>query len=284
MTELVFIGHKLRGNIKRNIKEVQEILREIHRSKLDVIPCAPYLTCLQYLDDNKPKERRLGMQVNKFYIENRLVQKYWATGDELSKGMRQEVSFSLDNDIPVECFHLNLQPDLEKTVQKYYKSIEKRKPTGLRRLAGHPAIYKGQIADLENWQKELVHAAKEAREKAVAPLSNYKVGAALLTTTGKIYTGANYESATYTLTAHAEMTAINKAIFDKKRKFKAIAVYVGEGPGIPCGLCRQKIFEADDTMQVIGANSHKEARVTTIIDLLPLGFSLKDLGIDISKY
>ena len=80
------------------------------------------------------------------------------------------------------------------------------------------------------------------------------------------------------------MKAIDRAIVERERKFKAIAIYVGIGPGIPCGLCRQKIDEASENMQVIGANEQGEVIVTTIEDLFPFGFSAKDLGIDISKY
>jgi cytidine deaminase len=143
---------------------------------------------------------------------------------------------------------------------------------------------KGKIGDLEFWQQELVKAAKEAREHAVPPISKYFVGAAVLAESGNIYQGANYESAVFTPTVHAEMMAIDAAIFKRERKFKALVCYVGEGPGIPCGLCRQKIYEADASMQVIGANEKGEVIVTTIEDLLPFGFSLKELGIDMSKY
>ena len=142
----------------------------------------------------------------------------------------------------------------------------------------------GMYSHLEEWQKKLIDAAKEARAHAVPPFSHYQVGAALVTASGKIYQGANYESAVYTQTAHAEIMAIDRAIFEGERSFKAIAVYVGNGPGIPCGLCRQKIYEADTAMQVIGANEKGEVIVTTIEDLLPFGFNAKALGIDISKY
>ncbi|MBR9691914.1 cytidine deaminase [Candidatus Woesearchaeota archaeon] len=154
----------------------------------------------------------------------------------------------------------------------------------LEEIAKKPSFKKGKIEDLEPWQKELVEAAKEARKHAVPPYSEYYVGAAVLAESGKIYQGANYESALYTPTVHAEMMAIDKAIFEGEREFKALACYVGEGPGVPCGLCRQKIYEAGDSMEVIGANEKGEIIITKIEDLLPFGFSAKHLGVDISKY
>ena len=154
----------------------------------------------------------------------------------------------------------------------------------LEKITKESNFYKGHIEDLEPWERELVESAKLAKEQAVPPFSEYYVGAAVLAVSGKIYQGANYESAVYTPTVHAEMMAIDSAIFAGERIFKALVCYVGEGPGIPCGLCRQKIYEADENMQVIGANEKGEVIVTTVEDLLPLGFSSKELGIDISKY
>ena len=154
----------------------------------------------------------------------------------------------------------------------------------LEEIAKNPSFKKGKIEDLEPWQRELVEAAKEARGHAVPPYSQYFVGAAVLAESGKIYQGANYESAVYTPTVHAEMMAINQAIFAGERKFKALAVYVGKGPGVSCGLCRQKAYEADTNMQMIGANEDGEVIIASIENLLPFGFSSKELGIDISKY
>jgi len=154
----------------------------------------------------------------------------------------------------------------------------------LEKVVESRSFQKGRTEDLEPWQQELVQAAKEARKHAVPPFSNYSVGAAVLAESGKIYQGANYESAVYTLTHHAEMMAIDRAIFDGERRFKALACYVGKGPGVPCGLCRQKIYEAGKNMQVIGANEDGEVIVTTIEDLLPFGFSSENLGIDMTKF
>jgi cytidine deaminase len=143
---------------------------------------------------------------------------------------------------------------------------------------------KAGYPELEDWMKQLVDEAKEAMQHAVPPVSGYHVGAAILAASGKIYKGANYESAIHNNCSHAEMMSIDKAIFAGERKFSAIAISVVNGPGLPCGNCRQKIYEADSQMQVIGSNQKGEIIITTIDDLFPLGFSARDLGIDISKY
>ena len=93
-------------------------------------------------------------------------------------------------------------------------------------------------------KRDLVRAAAEARQRAVAPYSKFKVGAALLTPSGEIITGANVESASYGLTCCAERVALFKALTAGKRHFVAVAV-VARAPGgpMPCGACRQLLAE-----------------------------------------
>ena len=90
--------------------------------------------------------------------------------------------------------------------------------------------------------KELIKRAIEASERAYAPYSGYKVGAAILTESNKIYEGANIENASYSPTVCAERVAIFKAVFDNEREFKALAVY-GQNMAYPCGVCRQVLSE-----------------------------------------
>src|SRR5437762_5455961 len=93
-------------------------------------------------------------------------------------------------------------------------------------------------------RRELVRAATKARQRAVAPYSKFKVGAALLTASGEIITGANVESASYGLTCCAERVALFNALTGGKKHFVAVAV-VARAPGgpMPCGACRQLLAE-----------------------------------------
>lgn len=122
--------------------------------------------------------------------------------------------------------------------------------------------------------ENLINAARQAREKAYAPYSNFAVGAALLDDEGEIYTGCNVENVSYGLTNCAERTAIFKSVSEGKTKFKAIAIYADtETYCTPCGACRQVIAEFGQDIVVIQANRHGEYIIKTINELLPGGFT-----------
>jgi cytidine deaminase len=120
--------------------------------------------------------------------------------------------------------------------------------------------------------RRLIEEALRAKEKAYAPYSNFRVGAALLAQDGSIYTGCNVENASYGATCCAERVAIFSAVADGKRSFKAIAV-VSDSCGFtfPCGICRQVMLEFDIPV-VIVADSGGTYREYTLEDLLPNGF------------
>jgi cytidine deaminase len=124
-------------------------------------------------------------------------------------------------------------------------------------------------------QKRLVQAAARARERAVAPYSKFKVGAALLTRGGEIISGANVESASYGLTCCAERVALFRALTDGKRNFIAVAV-VARTPGgpMPCGACRQLLAEYAPTAKVWVADSRAPVKIRefTVRQLLPSAF------------
>ncbi len=125
--------------------------------------------------------------------------------------------------------------------------------------------------------EQLIKAAGEAREQAYAPYSRYAVGAALLTTTGKVYTGANVENASYGHAMCAERVAVFHAVADGEQDFQALAV-VTENGASPCGACRQVLREFDvGTLVVIMADERGHARQATLADLLPDSFSAGDL-------
>ena len=125
----------------------------------------------------------------------------------------------------------------------------------------------------------LVTAARAAREHASAPYSNFKVGAALLTRGGKIYTGCNVENATYALTVCAERVALLKALSEGEREFTTIAVVADTAsPTPPCGPCRQLLWEYCGDIRVILANLSAVSGRYQLKELLPLPFDGRLLG------
>ena len=119
--------------------------------------------------------------------------------------------------------------------------------------------------------RELIARATVARESAYAPYSNYSVGAALLTKSGRIYLGANVENASYSLTVCAERIAVFKAISEGEREFAAIAVVTSNG-GSPCGACRQVLREFAPDLSIYIADAAGNYRQTSIAELLPDSF------------
>src|SRR5215470_12780920 len=122
--------------------------------------------------------------------------------------------------------------------------------------------------------EELIALAEEAREAAHAPYSKFDVGAALLTSDGKIYTGCNIENSTYSLTMCAERVAIFKAVSEGSREIVKIAVDADtENLTPPCGCCRQMIWEfASEETTVIMANLSGDVLKCEVKDLLPKAF------------
>ena len=126
--------------------------------------------------------------------------------------------------------------------------------------------------------KELVEKAIEAKSNALPKYSNFYVGAALLTEDGKIYTGCNVESSSYSLTMCAERTAIFKAISEGERNFKAIAVAHDHDDFIsPCGACRQVISDLCGDIDIILLKENGKTKVIKTSELLPLAFGDKYL-------
>lgn len=125
-----------------------------------------------------------------------------------------------------------------------------------------------------NKDKELYLKAKGALKNAYAPFSDFKVGAALITDTGEIFTGVNVENSSIGATICAERTAYVKAISEGYKKIDAIAVVSGEGAVLPCGICRQFMFEFGDNLKIITGDDEDNLKVYYIKELLPEGFRL----------
>jgi cytidine deaminase len=126
-------------------------------------------------------------------------------------------------------------------------------------------------------RRVLIDLANEARRRAYAPYSNYPVGAALRTKSGRIFTGCNVENAAYPTGMCAERIAIFKAISEGEREFEVIAVVTSNG-GSPCGSCRQVMAEFGlDTIVLIGDGEGRLIQEATVAGLLPGAFTPKDL-------
>jgi len=129
----------------------------------------------------------------------------------------------------------------------------------------------------DEMRERLVNTAQAARQWAYAPYSNYKVGAALVTASGRIYDGVNVENAAYPTTMCAERVAVFKAISQGEREFVAIAVVTSNG-GSPCGSCRQVLGEFGlDTVVLIADHDGRVTWETTLRELLPGAFGPGDL-------
>ncbi len=126
--------------------------------------------------------------------------------------------------------------------------------------------------------ENLIEAAKQAREKAFAPYSNFKVGAAIRIKKGKIYTGCNIENASYGLTICAERVAIFKAISEGEKEFDGLVVVADtENLTPPCGACRQIIWEFCGDIPVTFSNLDGKKETLQMRELFPRAFDTKFL-------
>ena len=132
--------------------------------------------------------------------------------------------------------------------------------------------------------KKLIESAMTAREKAYAPYSEFRVGAALLTKEGKVYTGCNIENAAYGPSNCAERTAFFKAVSEGEGEFEAMAIIGGRGERtdsnfcFPCGVCRQVMAEfCESGFRILAAKSPEEYKEYTLEELLPERFGSENL-------
>ena len=122
-------------------------------------------------------------------------------------------------------------------------------------------------------KQALIDLANTARQRAYVPYSNYPVGAALRTKTGRIFTGVNVENAAYPQTMCAERVAVFKAVSEGEKEFEVISVVTDNG-GSPCGGCRQVLAEFGlDTIVLIADRNGKLLKETTVRELLPEAFT-----------
>ena len=126
--------------------------------------------------------------------------------------------------------------------------------------------------------QSLIESAKRARQLSIAPFSQFHVGAAIETDSGKVFTGCNVESASYGLTVCAERVAIWKALSEGERNFTNLAVAADtETLTPPCGTCRQIIWEFAKSAEIVLVNLRGEHETLHMKDLLPRAFDARFL-------
>lgn len=128
--------------------------------------------------------------------------------------------------------------------------------------------------------KTLASRAASARKFSHSPYSNFRVGAALLTKSGKVYTGCNIEISTFALTICGERTALFKAVSEGENRFTAIAIATDEPDFTsPCGACRQVLFDLAGNIDVILRNNSGDLRVMKVTDFFPHPFGAGNLHV-----
>ncbi len=111
MPKIVFIAHPIGGNVKANVKEVLKLCKELHTK--DVIPLAPYLQALQYLDDAIPEERELGIAISRECFKRKIMDEVWLCGPTISKGMKEEIKLAKKYNIPIKFHNKELEKELK---------------------------------------------------------------------------------------------------------------------------------------------------------------------------
>jgi cytidine deaminase len=125
-----------------------------------------------------------------------------------------------------------------------------------------------------DWEP-IIDSAKTAMKNAYAPYSDFHVGAALLTSDGKIFNGCNVENSSYGLTICAERMAVGKAVSEGYKSFKAIVVISSSNPpATPCGTCRQFLAEFGPDLKIMCVNTDDVRNEYVLSELLPFGFKL----------
>jgi cytidine deaminase len=126
-----------------------------------------------------------------------------------------------------------------------------------------------------DWEK-LIAAARTVRDNAYARFSGFKVGAALLSSDGRIFTGCNVENSSYGLTICAERTALFKAVSEGARDITALALFTdATPPARPCGACRQVLYEFNPDMEIRSANLAGKVEKFKLSEIFPEGFRLE---------
>jgi len=115
--KIVFIAHPIKGDIEKNVEDVLKICSEIVATEKNVIPFAPYLQTLLYLDDGIKEERELGMKYNAEFFKRRAFDELWLTGDDITSGMLVEIRLAKKFKIPIKIRTLKLKKKLDEILK-----------------------------------------------------------------------------------------------------------------------------------------------------------------------
>lgn len=111
--KIVYIAHPVGGNVKENIKKILQICHRVHTNKKEVIPFAPYIVALYYLNDEILEERKLGMLANQEHFKRKTMDEVWLCGDKVSDGMKAEIKLAIKYKIPIKIHNPKLKKDFE---------------------------------------------------------------------------------------------------------------------------------------------------------------------------
>lgn len=117
--KVVYIAHQVSGDIDGNIKKILQLCHDIHKADDNIIPFAPYLVALQYLDDNVHEERELGILANIEHFKRKTMDEIWLCGPKISKGMEQEIKLAKKYNIPIKCFNSELEPNFKSILDNF---------------------------------------------------------------------------------------------------------------------------------------------------------------------
>ncbi|HIH39370.1 TPA: hypothetical protein HA219_01440 [Candidatus Woesearchaeota archaeon] len=117
MPKVIYISHPVTEDVDRNIEKILSILKVIHtQSKGEIIPIAPYIVALQYLDDSVTEERELGILANEEHFVRKIMEETWFYGNKIGKGGEKEIKLSLKYKIPIVCKNQTIKPRLEEVI------------------------------------------------------------------------------------------------------------------------------------------------------------------------
>jgi hypothetical protein len=116
--KLVYIAHQVSGDVEGNIKKILELCHDIHKKNDNIIPFAPYVVSLHYLNDDLVEERELGILANQEHFERKTMDEVWICGPKISKGMEQEIKLARKYEIPIRVYSQELEDDLGSFLDK----------------------------------------------------------------------------------------------------------------------------------------------------------------------
>lgn len=114
MPKIVYIAHQIAGNVDENVRNVLRICSNVHTK--DVVPLAPYLVAVQYLNDHLEEHRELGVAANREHFRRKVMDETWVCGPRISQGMKEEIRLSLEYGVPIRCHNPALQPELQRII------------------------------------------------------------------------------------------------------------------------------------------------------------------------